>query len=325
MKKKFYIIGTIILVLALSIGCTNNQEDVKGNDEGVIVDKDNQDLDDEVDTTDEEKTAEDIMKDFADKVEKSLSDAGNFLEKNMDKLSQVEVDKMVSNLINKTEENVDKIREKIANMDKDQEIIDAFDDDLYLTQDQIDQMDNDELRKELDRLQAENYRLINLEGQYYPAVNYEGFKKYEDHVSDEIKDYIALKARDSNKPLALDGGLYISYEELADRIIETENYIKKYGEGDRYGEALEMYKNKLSMYLLGIPNTPITEENSDKIKDDLMESYKQTALISDSSTGFIVGKYINLIEKNNGVIDDEIKRHGEVLLEEANELIRAKK
>lgn len=323
MKKVIYLTATLVLVLSLTIGCTSDKTDPDDSNKGVIVDEDQEaaDKSDKDDDVEDERTAEDIMDEFGDKIEISLIDAGNFIDKNIDKLSETEVDEMVSELIKRTEENIEKVRSRISDIDKDQEVMDSFKDDLYLSQDQIDKMNDDELKEELKKLQDENYRLINIEGQYDPVVNYEGFKKYDDHVSDEVRDYINLKARDTNKPVALDGELYISYEELADRIIETENYIKKYGEGDRYAEALNMYRNKLNIYMLGLPNTPMTEDSSDKIKQELMDSYEQTALIQDSSSGFIVGKYIKAIKENKNLIDDEIKSKGELLLEEATELI----
>ncbi len=317
MKRFIYLVGMLILLLALGVGCTNSENDPDKLDEGqVTIDEDELDLEE-----DEETTAEEIIKDFENKLESSLNDAGTLIEKKMEKLSEIEVDQMVLNLMNKTEENIDEIRQKIQNIDVKDELRHAFDGDLYLTQDLINNLQNDDLRKELNRLQSENYRLINLEGEYYPIVNYEGFKKYDGHVSDEVRDYIDLKARDSNKLVALDAAIYISYDELADRIVKTEDYIKKYGEGDRYGEALNMYRNKLHMYLLGTDNTPITDVGSNKIKEEVMESYKETALIRDSSTGFIVGKYINIIASNKGVIDDDVRSKGQMLLEEATELI----
>lgn len=320
MKRIIYLMGTTILVLALAIGCTTNKDDVEDKGDGVIIDKDEQVIDNKGD-----RTSEEIMDEYEEKVGESLSNAGDFIDKERDKLSETEVDEMVTKLIKNTEANVSKVEERISNLNKDQGIMDSFDDDIYLTQEQIDNMDDEELKEELNKLQTENYRLINLEGQYYVSVNYEEFKKYDEHVSDELRDYINLKTRDSDKPVALDAALYISYEELADRIVETENYIKKYGKSDRYEEVLDMYRDKLSIYLSGLPNTTMTEEGSDKIKADLIDSYKKTSLIKDSSTGFIVGKYVNQIEKNEGNINDDIRNQAELLLEEAIELISTTK
>lgn len=316
MKKFIYSIGIIILVLSLAIGCTNDE----GNQED--LDKDQGNAEEELDNNEEdERTVEEIMNDFEDTIENSVSDVGDFIEKNMENLSAIEVDAMVSKLINKTEEEINMIKQKIEELDVDNELINAFNGELYLTEEQIKDLKNDKLRQELEKIKSENYRLMNSEGEYYPIVNYEGFKKYDEYISSELEEYINLKARDANKPVALDAGLYISYDELADRIVETENYIKKYGEGDRYSEVLNLYRNKLTLYLLGTDNTPMTETSSKKIKEELMNSYKETALIKDSLTGFIVGKYINLIDENLGIIDEEIRSEALMLVEEATELI----
>lgn len=321
MKKIIYTIATITLVLILAVGCTNDQESPNDVDGETDIDESTQDSEQVEQNGKDERSSEEIIEGFEDEIGKSLTDAGNFIEKNMNELSEVEADKMVSKLMEETEESVDEVRNRISDLGKDQEIMDSFGSGLYLSQDQINQMDDDQLKEEINRLQDENYRLANLEGQYYPIVDYEEFKRYDEYVSSEISDYIDLKSKDSDKPVAIDAALNVSYEELAGRILETENYIKKYGEGNRYGDVLNMYETKLEAYLLGTPNTPITKESSDKIKEDLMDSYREAALNRDSATGFIVGKYVKEIEENNGVIDDAIKNEGELLLEEAIELI----
>lgn len=318
MKKTLYLVASFILILALAVGCTNDQDET-----GELTDGDDVITEEDLDPTpdEDEKTGEEILSDFQEKVEESLADAEDMIDSNLEELSEIEMDEMVSKLMTRTEEELEDIEQEIRAIDTEDELYDKFGGEVYIREDQIDEIENDELREKLESLYSQNYRMINLEGDYYPVVNYQAFKKYDQYVSDEVREYVDLKARDANDPAAIDGEIYISYDELADRIVATENYIKKYGEGDRYGEAINMYRNKLSMYLIGLPNSSISEENSDMIREDLMDSYRETALNEDSSTGFVVGKYINMINQNEGIVDGELLSQGQMLIEEATELI----
>ncbi len=317
MKKILYLVASFILILALAVGCTNDQ------DEGELTDGDDVITEEDLDPSsdEDEKTGEEILSDFEVKVEESLADAEDMIDRNLEGVSEIEMDEMVSKLMTRTEEELDDLGQKIRAIDTEDELYDKFGGEAYISEDQIDELENDDLREELERLYSQNYRMINLEGDYYPAVNYEAFKKYDQYVSDEVREYVDLKARDANDPAAVDGEIYISYEDLADRIVRTENYITQYGDGDRYGEAINMYRNKLSMYLLGLPNSSISEDDSDMIREDLIRSYRETALIEDSSTGFVVGKYINMINQNEGIVNGELLSQGQMLIEEATELI----
>ncbi len=317
MKRRIYLIGILILVLSLTVACTQDEDELdKTEGNGPVSSEDQIDEED-----DEPKDSEDIAMEFEDKINSSLEEAGEFIEKNMEKLNSIEVDQMISKLIDETEEGIGSRKRRIEQIDEDQELAKSLGQGLFFDEEGLENIENEELREELENLFSDNYRLINLEGEYYPIVNYEALKKYDEHMSGEVRDYIELKARDANQPVAIDGALYIDYEELADRIIETENYIKRYGQGDRYEETINMYRNKLNIYLLGLPNTPITDLDSEKIREDLLESYNETELITDSLTGFIVGKYRNLILAKEGIIDDEVRGKAELLLEEAIELM----
>ena len=316
MKRRLYLIGILILVLAITVACTQDEDKLDKADKDEVVD-----IEEDIDEEDELEDSEDIAIVFEDKINISLEEAGDFIEKNMDKLNSIEVDQMISKLIDETEEAIGSRKRRIEQLDEDQELSSSLGEELFFDEEEIKNIENEGLREELESLMADKYRLINLEGEYYPIVNYEAFKRYDAHVSDEVRDYIDLKARDAKEPVAIDGALYIDYDELADRIVETENYIKKYGQGDRYEETINMYRNKLNLYLLGLPNTPITELDSERIREDLLKSYNDTELIKDSLTGFIVGKYRNVILAKEGIVDDEVRGKAELLLEEAIELM----
>ena len=248
----------------------------------------------------DEKDREKIMEDFDSTLKnKDLNKIVSFIDENIGKLSQIEGDKMVSELENILSKSLDSMTDSILEIDTNGELIKIGGTEFFFPEDKIKDIQDENLRNLVTKLINNKYKLVNIEGNYYPLVDYE-----------KMKEYIAIKAMDSNEPVAIDAGLKISYDELASRIIQTEKYIQRYSQGQRHEEMLGSYKNKLVIYLGGLDNTPICDPQSKKIYDEVLESYRKTSKTKDSTTAFIINKYIGVIEENklivNKVVEDKI-------------------
>jgi hypothetical protein len=273
----------------------------------------------------EEIDKEEIMKDFdAVAVKTDINEIIVFIDENINKLSTIEGDKMISDLEKSLEKGLESETDNLFKLDSEEELI-QISNELFFPEDKIKEIKGEKLREEVERLFNNKYKLINLEGEYYPMIDYEKLKKYNDNISPEFKDYVAIKALDSNMPVAIDGGLYINYEDLADRILKTEEFLQKYSGGQRQEEMLKEYRNKLSIYMTGIPNTPIADRDTNKIDDDILKSYKKVSDVKDSVTAFIMRKYINIIEENEFTINDIVKGNTLSLINESISLLEANK
>ncbi len=256
----------------------------------------------------DEKNREKVMVEFDNILKKGdLEEIIGFIDGNIGKLSQIEGDKMISDLERVLYRSLDTIVDKILQTDTKGELITIAGTELFFPEDKIKDIQDEKLRDEITKVINSKFKLINLEGNYYPIVDYEKIKQYNGYISDEMKEYIEIKAMDSNEPMAVDAGLRISYDDLADRIIRTEKYIEKYSQGQRYEEMLGNYKNKLAIYLGGLDNTPIADFTSKRIFDDVLESYKKVSKVKDSATAFVVSKYINAIEENDLIINKSVE------------------
>lgn len=316
-KGIIWFLVVLVLILTLS-GCKKKNQD--------IIDPVNNPAEDTEDIVNEDKTREEIMEEFIALINnKALDLVVDYVDRNIKNLSSIEGDKMVLNLQAKLEGSIDPLTEETSFKDFDGELMDLAGTELFFPKDKVKDIKDENLRKRIEKLFNNKYKLINMEGQFYPIVDYEAFKAYNPYVSDEIKDYIALRAEMSNEPMAIDGGLRLSYDGLADRIIKAESHIKKYSQGQKYEEVLGYYKNWLGLYLTGLPNTPIENHQTKKIYEDVLESYRKVSKVKDYSTSFVVKKYIDIIEKNNEIINQSIKDKGLELVEEAISLLKTSK
>lgn len=273
----------------------------------------------------EELDKEEVMKEFDGISEKgNIDEIIGFIDEKLNKLSTIEGDKMISDLEKNLEKGLESQTDNLFKLDSTGELI-QISNELFFPEEKIKEIKDEKLREEVEKLFSSKYKLINLEGQYYPVVDYEKLKKYNDNISPEFKDYIAIKALDSNMPVAIDGGLYITHDDLSDRILKTEEFLQKYSGGQRQEEMLRGYRDKLAIYMTGIPNTPMVDIDTNKIDGDILKSYKKTADVKDSVTAFIMRKYINVIEENEFIINDVVKESALSLINESISLLESNK
>lgn len=274
----------------------------------------------------DEVNREKIMAEFDNILKSSeLNQIVGYIDENIGKLTQIEGDKMLSELERALEQSLDATTDAVLQGDPNGELMNIAGTESFFPEDKIKDIQDEKLRDEITKIMNNNYKLINVEGSFYPIIDYEKLKKYNNYISDEMKEYIEIKALDSSEPVAADGGLRISYDDLADRILQTEKFIGKYSQGQRYEEMLRNYKNKLVLYLGGLDNTPIADFKTKKIYDDVLASYNKVAKVKDSATAFVVNKYIDTIKENNLIINKAVEEKIVSLVNEALSLLEVSK
>ncbi len=303
-KRLIYIMITFTLLF--TIACKTNIKDKKSNDIEFIEENKDYNLEEFKKLLNKEDNVNGILL---------------YIEENIELVTNRDSDKMLLELENYLEENIDRIKEKMIKTDVNYELIELGGRELFFPENRVKEIENDELRELIKDSLNNNYKLINLEGEFYPIIDYEKLKKYNSYISDEIKEYIEIKSLDSEKPIAIDASLYISYSELVERILKTENYIKKYSKGQKHENMMEIYSRNLWIYLSGMDNSPIYDYETGQIYEEILESYREVENMEKKTTGYIVKKYLESIEKNNYIIDQSIKDKSVELVKEALNLL----
>ena len=299
MKAKYIIAISIIALVLLVPLVACNREDVEKNKEVSIEEP-------------IEYTREEIMKDFKN-ILKSKDDPiilVEFINDNIDKVEKKDAVEMIRALESAQIEYIEKYTDEMFAEDYQIELMGLEDStsegSLFLNIEKIDEIQNENLKELLEKLKIGKYKLIALEGAFYPIIDYEALKDYNKYLDEETKGYLDIKALESNEPSIIDAGIYISLDELANRLIMVEVYIKNYPESIKHEELLRLYSNYLKLYLNGSDNSPIYNYEDNIILADVLNSYKKTAKNQDSVTGEIVGRYIEIIQENNNIIDDNV-------------------
>jgi hypothetical protein len=181
---------------------------------------------------------------------------------------------------------------------------------LFFDESKIEEIRNADLKKLVKKIIDGKYKLVNIGGAFYPAIDYVKLKEsYSNYLPDEIKDYLEIKSQSSNVPKVIDGEMTVSYEELAQRLIAIENYVSKYPNGVKLQDVLRCYGECLKLYLEGSTNSPIFDVETGKIKDEVMSSYIKLSSTKKLMTSKIISKYIEIIQKNENTIDENVLSH----------------
>ncbi len=316
MKKKLFFSIITLVIFVLLAGCNKKEEPVESMPDPPAIEEPIEEA------TEDEKEV--IMKDFntligeGGKSEELIS----YIDENIKKLSQIEADIMIDELEKRLERNKEELMNRILAMDKDDELMDMAGLEKYFPEDKIADIDNEELKEEIEKAYNNMYRLVNLEGEFYPIVDYPKLMKYSDRISDELKEYFEIMAMDSDELPFADGGITITFKDLANRIIKTESHLNKYIAGLRHEKLIELYENKLAAYMKGLPNTRIYDSEDKQVLDQVFSSYKEVAALEGYITSHILYQYVEDIKANKGIIDDSIIAKADGYIAEAIRMLK---
>lgn len=311
MKKLYIPLIVLTLVLGLLLSGCNKKEEI---DPPVVTPPIENPNDDVVEET--------VLQEFAEVLDKEDPDKIiSFIDSNLDKLSELEGDIVIDGLERKLQNNIEATTDKIMVLDKDNELLAIDGEKASFLEESISKIKNEELKTEVQKAYNNMYKLVNLEGKFYPIIDYSKLEKYNEYLTDEWIDYLAIMAMDSEDLPLVDGALRIPFDELAKRLFVTENYLNSYVEGQRQKEMLDLYENKINVYLKGAPNTPIADRDTNIITAEVLSSYGETANVENYMTSHIIFKYLEFIKENKNVIDDHVLDEADRLIEEVMEVL----
>lgn len=277
---------------------------------------------DEKEASESKPDKEKIMRDFKNIVKSKNEPIViiEFIDKNIHEVSKEDAAEMIKDLEQIQKQFLENYSEELFLKDYQEQLINVSSKDeidLFFNNSDLEKIEDIGLKELMEKIINGKYKLVNMEGSFYPIIDYEGLKVYNKHITAELQDYIEVKSIDSKDPTILDASLLITFDQLADRIIKTENYIRNYPDSISKEEMLRLYGGYLKLYMEGVDNTPIYDYETGIIIDQVLESYKKTSNLEDPITSDIITKYMDIIEENELQIDETIFSQITVLYNQA--------
>ncbi len=240
----------------------------------------------------EERISEimDEFKKITSRKDIDLRETMDFVDENIDLVGRENGDILIYSLeealIGKAAKNLKAVLAK----DKGLELEKLLGDKMFLSDEDLGQLENKDLRSNLEKLYKLNYKILREGKDLKLIVDYSKFLNYNGKISEDADEYLNIKSKLVNIPTEYEGNLNISYEDLGKRLIKIEDYIVHYPQSKRYEDILMAYRENLVDYLKGTDKTPIINEKG-IIDNDALNSYKELAKNKDSITGQLIRKY----------------------------------
>lgn len=306
MLNKKIIPGTALaLLMALQIGCSAPDGQDDGERTGstspeTTVESTSQD--------DEQKAAMDGFNSLTGG-EAEASEAIGFIDENIGKVSQDNASLMLTKLEEIQKKELASLEEEFF---ADQAIqeglgkIYAPDFDISKT----DGIEDAELKALLEKTGKGGFKLETAEGMYFPVLDYAFYKKYSSYVTADIKDYIDIMAVESDNVPAKDAALVIDWNEIINRALSQENFIKVHSGSERLEAVKQLYGKYVSFALYGLNNTPLFSYDTKAMASEAKDAYT-TAVenITDSDFGGIIKDYLEVLNKNGFKLTDEVENY----------------
>lgn len=174
------------------------------------------------------------------------------------------------------------------------------------------QVKDESLKKILQEIYENGYKVETAEGMYFTVINYSFYKQYSGYVTDDIRSYIELMSVESDNMPAKDAALVITWDELLQRSLNQEKFIVQYSDSKRVKQIKELYSKYCTFTLYGLNNTPLFDYQTKTMNAQAKEAYSKIAA-SGNDTAYVkmIKEYMNLLQKNNYKQTNEIKKFQE--------------
>lgn len=306
----------LLLVLCLALlftGCgkseklSNNKSDNKQEIETKVTKESSKQEDTKIKSEEEQ---EKIINEFNSLMEGDVNEQQiiKFVDDNVSYLSKENASQIVLGIEEVQKKNLEKRIDDFFQGDIQERMSKEFD--YRYSRDNIEDMKDAELKEYLLETINSGYKLIVPEGSYYPIQDYEIFKKYSKYVTDDVKDYIDLRALESNEASMVDAAIVISFDELFDRAIKSEEFIDNYPNYLRIDDIKQSYLFYVGSYLYGGNNTPAFDYMSNELNEIVKESYKAIDLNNQNSRLVkIIKEYLPILEANDYKLTDKVQKY----------------
>ncbi len=244
----------------------------------------------------------------------ALPEIISFIDNNISAVSKENATVMVDKLEEMQNKLLPKMEEKFYDENLQKKMSDAFMDDFNISK--IYEVENAELKQLLSEAKESGYKVETAEGMFFPVIDYEFYKKYASYVTPDVKEYIDIMAVELNNAPAKDAALVISWYEVLKRAIKQEKFIAQYKDSKKLASVKELYKKYVIFTLFGLNNTPLFSYDAKSMDPEAKEVYMNILKSGEEGEYIkIVSDFMNLLEKNDYKLTDEVAKFREGIIE----------
>jgi hypothetical protein len=167
----------------------------------------------------------------------------------------------------------------------------------------IDGIQEQDLKSLLQEITLGGFKIVDAEGSFAVVVDYPSLKTFGGYVENEINTYIDIMAQrydENNNNMTMD--------QLATRIMQMESYILSSNSEQRKDTITEMYAGDIMIYMSGMENAPVFDEDTGMVDAKRYTSFETAASkYKDAAFGKIMSRYVQLLTQESFINTDKVQ------------------
>ena len=252
-----------------------------------------------------------IMQNFEAQIQRSdiqPREIITFIDSNIAQVSQENASAMIVSLEALQKQKLDNLQTRYNDDTVQRKIISQYPRGFDISH--LDEVKNAQLKTLLTETISDGYKLETAEGTYFPVINYGAYRKYVSAVTPDMGDYIGIMANESDKVAAKDAALIIGWDEVVNRTMTMEKFIKDYPNSVKLEDVKQLYKRYVIYTFYGANNTPLFRYDSQTIVPEAKKSY-QNALAKGTDSKYLatINSFLNLVDKSGNKLTNEVDQY----------------
>lgn len=172
----------------------------------------------------------------------------------------------------------------------------------------IESVKEPELKALLYDITLGGFKIVDTEGTFMVIVDYDALKTFSEYVDEEIINYIDIMTLMYGNPVGNDTGVLVSPEELEKRILQMEDYIKKYNNPQRNEIVLSLYQGTIMVYMSGSEDKPIFDFDTGAMNSEIFKGFEGAAAkYKDTIFSKVISKYVETLKQEGFVNTDKVQ------------------
>lgn len=231
-----------------------------------------------------------------------------FIDSNIAQISKENASAMILNLETLQKKKLDNLQTRYYDDTVQRNIIIQYPRGFDISR--LDDVKDAQLKTLLTDTISDAYKLETAEGTYYPVINYGAYRKYVSAVTPDIGDYIGIMANETDRVAVKDAALVIGWDEVVNRAMIMEEFIKDYPHSVKLEDVKQLYKRYVIYTFYGANNTPLFRYDSKTIVPEAKKSYRN-ALAKGNNSKYLatVNSFLNLVDKSNNKLTNEVDQY----------------
>jgi hypothetical protein len=152
------------------------------------------------------------------------------------------------------------------------------------------------------------YKPETAEGVFFPVIDYERYREFQPNVTADMKAYIEIMAVESNVAAVKDAGLVIEWQEVTERALSMESFLRDYPESARTENMQNLFNGYKFITFHGIDNAPLFSYEDDTFLPEVKAAYSEAVSRGTEGSPYLqtMKEFLELVEKNGDKQTEEV-------------------